>query len=357
MEISRFKECKELNLHFFECPTTLFLLTGFITIILILSSFVIVRRYYSDEIVFFISVFISVVMIIISYFVHVGTSKVASSKKRLQESNNKLSETLIKLKEAEKKQDEFTHLMVHDLRSPLNGIRMVSEVILNDLKKQHKNDQLEPINLINGNAVHMLTLVNDILDVAKIEAGMFKLEKKKSDFSLLAADMVRYFKPLALGKNIKLELIVEEKLPPIEYDESAMRQVFENLISNSLKFTPAGGRIQIQIFKHSKKHNLNEEAQKLRIEWNLKGGDEKLDNYPESIVVGITDNGQGISIIGLSRLFNKFEQAEGRSKGTERGTGLGLIIVKGIVEAHGGIVGVASKESQGTTFYFNLPIN
>lgn len=356
MNISEFKECRELNLKFFECPSTLFVLNGVVTVVLIFSTFIITRKFLSEEIAFLCIVFIASVMMVIAYFVHLGTSKVALSKKRLQESNNQLKDALLLLKEAEKRQQEFTHLMVHDLRSPLNGIRMVSEMVLVDINKNGPANFLEPLSLINQNSIHMLTNVNDILDVAKIEAGMFKLEKKKGDILILTREIIKYFKPMAEGKKLTLELKGADSLPLLNFDEGAIKQVFENLISNSLKFTPSGRYIAVQLLKHQKNHDLNKEARKLGINWHIKGGDEKLNSQPDSVVAAVTDNGLGISWSKLSRLFNKFESMEMSNKTKEKGTGLGLVIVKGMVEAHGGVVGVASKEGVGTTFYFNIPL-
>ena len=107
MKFSAFKECKELKLGFFECPSTLFLFAGFITIMLIITTFVIARNYYSEEIVFLLTVFMAVVMLVIAYFVHNGTSKVAQTKRILQNSNYQLKEALAKLKKAEKIKEEY----------------------------------------------------------------------------------------------------------------------------------------------------------------------------------------------------------------------------------------------------------
>ena len=356
MKISGFRECKELELKFFECPSSLFLLNGIITIMLVITSYVLARRFYSEEITILIIVFVAVVMMVISYFVHLGTTKVASSKQRLQETNNQLRVALLKLEESKTKQQEFTHFMVHDLRSPLNGIHMISDMLIRDREKKKKENLLEPLSLINESSTHMLTLVNDILDLAKIEAGMFKLEKKRNDIILFIKEIVRYFRPITESKKVKLILKSPDQLPLLEFDESAIRQVFENLISNSLKFTRPGGIIEIGLFKHHREENLNQEAKAAGINWYLRQEEEKLNNLTESIVVAITDNGGGVSFKELPRLFDKFEQMKVRMGGQDKGTGLGLVIVKGIVEAHGGRVGVSSKEGKGATFYFNLPL-
>ncbi|MDZ7799092.1 MAG: HAMP domain-containing sensor histidine kinase [Patescibacteria group bacterium] len=357
MKIKSFKECKDLKLGFFECPSSLFIFAGFITILLILTTFFIARNYYSEEIVFLMTVFIAMVMFIISYFVHQGTVKVADSKKNLQNINTKLKNTLEKLKKAEKQRTEFINMMVHDLRSPLNGLRMVSNLMIDDIKKDKVRHFEEPVKLVNQSSQRMLDIVNDLLDVSKIESGMFKAEKEVSDISYLIEDVIKYFKPVAGNKNISIKFKKSENLPQIPIDKKKMRQVFENLLSNAIKFTKKEGRIEIGAFLHKKKHDLNQEAEKNQIEWYLKGGDNKLDNYDQSLVISVTDNGQGISFKNLSKLFNKFEQMKNVSQKKEKGSGLGLVIVKGIVEAHGGNIGVASKKGVGTTFYFNLPLS
>ena len=248
-------------------------------------------------------------------------------------------------------------MMIHDLRSPLNGIRMVSELVKSNLTNNIKTDIDEPINLISGSSKRMLAIVNDLLDVAKIEAGMFKCEKKTNNIIKLVNDVIKYFSPLALNKKIDIKFIYNKDIPEFSFDQKKMRQVVENLISNSLKFTREGGKIEVEAFIHKKGQNLDEEAQKIGVNWHLKGGDNKLDNYERSLVLAVTDNGFGISLDDLSKLFNKFEQMGVESDSRQKSTGLGLVIVKGVVEAHGGKIGVASKEGKGTTIYFNLPIN
>lgn len=356
MKFSTFKECKVLKLGFFECPSTLFLFAGLMTMVLMMTTYFISRHYYSEEVVFLLTVFVAVVMFVISYFVHTGTTKVAHGKRELQQSNFQLTEALVKLKKAEKVKEDFMNMMIHDLRSPLNGIRMVSELIRTDLAKEKSRSLKEPIELISSSSKRMLAIVNDMLDVAKIEAGMFKCEKKIGSASFLIKDVIKYFTPLALSKKIGLKFVQEKGLPDFSFDEKKIRQVFENLISNSLKFTPETGKIEVAAFLHQKGNNLNEEAEKIGINWHLKGGDNKLDNYERSVVLAVTDNGLGISFNDLSKLFNKFEQMKGHSESRQKSTGLGLVIVKGVVEAHGGKIGVASKQGEGTTIYFNLPI-
>jgi len=357
MKLTSFKECKDLKLGFFECPSSLFIFAGFITVLLILTTFFIARNYYSEEIVFLMTVFIAMVMFVISYFVHQGTVKVADSKKNLQNINNKLNRALQSLKKSEKQRTEFINMMVHDLRSPLNGIRMVSGLMTDDIKEDKFDDLKKPADLINQSSRRMLDIVNDLLDVSKIESGMFRAEKEVSNIASLINDVIKYFKPIANNKNINIDFKKAENLPQIPFDKKKIRQVFENLLSNAIKFIKKGGQIEIGAFIHKKDNDINNEAGENNINWHLKGGDNKLDNYDQSLIISVTDNGSGISFKNLSKLFNKFEQMKNASQKKEKGTGLGLVIVKGIIEAHGGNIGVASKEGVGTTFYFNLPLS
>ena len=356
MKFSTFKECRELKLGFFECPSTLFIFAGFLTVLLIFTTFLIARNYYSEEVVFLLTVFIALVMLVISYFVHVGTTKVAQARRQLQSSHDQLKEALEKLKKAEQVKGDFMNMMIHDLRSPLNGIKMVSELVKEDLKKEKKSAFLEPVGLIRESAKRMLEMVNDLLDVAKIEAGMFKCEKSAGRLPDLAKDVRKYFQPLAKNRKIKLSLAGPLDIPDFAFDKKKIRQVLENLISNSLKFTEEGGGVEVGMFIHKKGRNLDEEAQASGLNWHLRGGDDKLDNYDQSLVLAVSDNGTGISFEDLSKLFNKFEQMKTSAQTGKKSTGLGLVIVKGVVEAQGGKIGVASKEGEGTTIYFNLPL-
>ena len=140
-------------------------------------------------------------------------------------------------------------------------------------------------------------------------------------------------------------------------DPLRISQVLGNLISNAIKFSRPGGRVFVQAFMHQNGQDLEREAAEAGISW-FKSTENKLPNdYADTLVIAITDTGEGISKENRSKLFNKFEQfGSGNRVDKPKGTGLGLVIVKGIIEAHGGTIGMVSEEGIGSTFYFTIKI-
>jgi len=261
-------------------------------------------------------------------------------------------------KELEKMRQDFTSMMVHELRSPLDGIKKMSELIKG--KKLTKSDEkyAEYTSLVYNDSSRMLELVKSLLDVAKLESGKIEIIKKPSSLKELINDRVKFYSSSAKDAKVILETQLAKDLPEqINFDPTKISQVLNNLISNSLKFTNMGGKITVQAFLHKKGEEIDKEVTKAQIKWQVKNYDQKLLNLPTVVIVGVTDNGLGISLENIKELFNKFKQFhDSKSKIENRGTGLGLVIAKGIVEAHNGIIGVASSEGEGSTFYFTLNV-
>jgi two-component system, OmpR family, phosphate regulon sensor histidine kinase PhoR len=222
---------------------------------------------------------------------------------------------------AELKED-FTNMMVHELRAPLTAVKDSSELILesNKLTKEETDNLLK---IINNQAKMLLEQIGLVLDAAKIEAGRFVITKSLGDVGSLIDETVKTFLPVASKKNILLTSQIDP-LPKISFDANHLREVLNNLLSNSLKFTNKGGKIKIT-------------AQALK-------------SY---IQISVSDTGIGIPQDKQKDVFQKFFRVE---KTGAIGTGLGLYIVKGIVEAHKGKVGLVSEEGKGTTVTFTLPI-
>ncbi|PJE50522.1 MAG: hypothetical protein COV29_03890 [Candidatus Yanofskybacteria bacterium CG10_big_fil_rev_8_21_14_0_10_36_16] len=263
-------------------------------------------------------------------------------------------------KEVEKLREDFTSIMVHELRAPLDGIKKRAEVLKEGLgmaKDQAGKDEI--MSVIYQNASHMLELVNDLLDVAKIEAGKFELRREPSNIKQIMKERVNFFKILAEDAKIDLSFQAAENVPDdLNFDPLRIEQVLNNLISNAIKFTDAGGRVVVQALIHQNGNNISEEAISSGIEWLIDPNDPKLKNYPDSLIVAVTDTGIGLSKENIIQLFNKFKQLQSSAKRKEKkGTGLGLVIAKGIVESHNGVIGVGSEEGKGSTFYFTIPIN
>lgn len=230
-------------------------------------------------------------------------------------------------KQLERLRDEFTAMMVHELRTPLTTISYSTDMMLTDLPKMTPAQTGESISIVKSTAAHMLELVNELLDVAKIEAGKFQIVKKEDNLASLVSETVAMIKPMAEQKHLQLITSVALDLPNLSFDRRRIGQVLNNLLSNAIKYTDAG---QIELL--------------IKVQ-----GSEAL--------VAVKDSGEGIPPEDLPKLFSKFEQLGKGKTGEKGGTGLGLVVAKGIVEAHGGkIRAVSEGQGKGTTFIFTLPL-
>jgi len=262
---------------------------------------------------------------------------------------------ITKEKELEKMREDFTSMMVHELRSPLTGIKGIAGLLNTDRVKSDPKKYAEFVSLITTNTEDMLGLVNDLLDVAKLESGKFQLIKKSTDLKNLLVQRMNSFKAVADQSSLSMEVAFKESTPQmVEIDEHKIIQVINNFVSNAIKFTRTGGKITLSSFKLDKGKDLAQVVVENGLVW---AGVKKGIVFPEDrIIVGVTDTGEGITQEGLSKLFNKFVQLESSARSEKKGTGLGLVVSKGIVEAHKGAIGVFSEPGEGSTFYFALPI-
>ncbi len=233
-------------------------------------------------------------------------------------------------KSLEKLRQEFTAMMVHELRAPLTAVRWSSESLMKGFGDGAATDATkmkDSIGTIAVAATNMLELVNDLLDVAKIEAGKFELNIQDYDLASVITEQIKAFRPGAEGKHLGLNYTGPEKFV-IKCDRVRVSQVLSNLLSNAVKYSDSG---QVDV-------NLT------------------VDGSGKRAVVAIKDTGIGVSQEDLSRLFSKFKQLTSSDR-SRKGTGLGLVVSKGIVEAHGGQIWAESAgENLGTTFYFSLPM-
>ncbi len=238
----------------------------------------------------------------------------------------KASKTARELSHNAKLKDDFINMVIHELRAPLTAIKDSSTLIIGspDLEKDEKEKLLH---VIHDQAQKMLDQISMLLDAAKLDAGRFTLEKVPSDLQKVLEEKIQIFAPQAERKQIKLIAQLGETLPLISFDPLRIGQVVNNLLSNSLKFTPEDGTITISLH-----HNT------LR-----------------TVEVSVADTGTGIPKEKQATLFSKFYQVPENEK-RAAGTGLGLYIVKSIVEAHGGTVFLTSEPDKGTTISFTLPI-
>ncbi|WP_273789180.1 PAS domain-containing sensor histidine kinase [Bartonella sp. ML70XJBT] len=228
---------------------------------------------------------------------------------------------------ANKAKSEFLANMSHELRTPLNAILGFSDIMLQStfgpLGSQRYKEYMHDI---YNSGTHLLTLINDILDMSKIEAGRFTLDCKNTDLEPIISEAVRTLTPQAQEKNITVTTNITPELHA-EVDGRAMKQIFLNLISNAVKFTPSGGNIDVCAFK--KKDNL---------------------------IFKITDTGVGIPQSAIKKLGQPFEQVENQLTKSHTGSGLGLAISRSLLELHKGKLEITSKEMKGTTVTIIMPI-
>ena len=231
-----------------------------------------------------------------------------------------------RLLEASRLKSQFLANMSHELRTPLNSIIGFSKVLLNRLDGELTERQEAYVSSVHNSSRHLLDLINSILDFSRIEAGRFEIRSERIDLLDVVEECMETSTPLVRDKRVKLEKDVPVELPAVHGDRMRIKQVLLNLISNAIKFTHAG-RVLVQV-------------------------------RPEADVVhvSVADTGIGISPADLQRLFEPFQRLDNPLAQQADGTGLGLAISKKFVELHHGRIWAESRESQGSTFHFTLPL-
>lgn len=244
-----------------------------------------------------------------------------------------LRRTNAELERATRLKDEFLANMSHELRTPLNAILGMAEGLQDDVFGVINETQRKALKTIESSAMHLLSLINDILDVAKIESGQIKVECALVSVDLLCSSSLTFVKQQALNKQIQLKTQIQPRLPDIFVDEIRIRQVLLNLLTNAVKFTNEGGTVTLSAAF-------------------VPG--ETLET-PGHLHIAVTDTGIGIASEHIPKLFKPFVQIDGALNRKHMGTGLGLALVKQIVELHGGQVGLTSELGVGSCFTVDLP--
>jgi signal transduction histidine kinase len=231
------------------------------------------------------------------------------------------------LEVASQHKSQFLANMSHELRTPLNAILGYTELILDSIYGETPEKMRAVLERVQSNGKHLLSLINDVLDLSKIEAGQLVLEL--SDYSLedIAATVRSTLEPLAADKKLAFKVDVVPKLPPGHGDGRRLMQVLINLVGNAIKFTDAG---EVVI---------------------------KVSAPDDSFHLSVCDTGPGITAADQAKLFQEFQQADNAITRKKGGTGLGLAISKRIIEMHGGKIWVESQVGQGSTFSFTVPVS
>ena len=277
---------------------------------------------------------------------------------RLLESNQQLAVSNQELARATRLKDEFLASMSHELRTPLNAILGLSESLQDEVFGAINERQQKSIVTIEKSGKHLLALINDILDLSKIEANKFNLELIDVSIQSLCQNSVLFVKELAHKRQIRLQTQLPEPLKHlnIRVDDLRFRQVLINLLSNAVKFTPEGGSITLDVRvvdgKMGEWGNVPLEPDDLTsLEQNSSA------QTLRRIAFSIIDTGIGITPENIDKLFQSFVQIDSSLSRQYAGTGLGLALVKRIVEMHGGTVSVQSEVNRGSCFTIGLPLD
>lgn len=225
--------------------------------------------------------------------------------------------------------EDFTSMIVHELRAPLTVILDTADLIIKRSAQLTGEQTFTLLSQVQKSSGSLLAIVNDLLDTAKLEAGKLAVIKETANINTLLDEQVNYFVHLAKKNNITLTSELDLTLPLVAFDSAKIKQVMANLLSNAIKFTENGS---IKVKSH-------------------------IENKAKEIVISVSDTGVGISKDDKDKLFNKFEQVSRSLSSEEKGTGLGLVITKGIIEAHGGQIRIEDTVPHGTTIVFTLPIS
>ena len=240
--------------------------------------------------------------------------------------------------ELERTKADFTAMLVHDLRSPLAGIKGTLECI-HDIGTNEALDQLhhELLDAALTSSEKMLNLINDLLDLSKLESGRIHLTKMKVELPAIIDLACRNLRIPMNNKKLHLEQKYTPNLPKINVDPDKIGQAMTNFVSNSIKFTPEGGTISISADQEDFLDELD-------------------GNTKKRLIVMVADTGAGIAKEELPTLFEKYKQTKAGQMSKYKGTGLGLAISKRIIEAHNGSVWVESELTKGTTVCFTIPV-
>ncbi|MBI3465140.1 MAG: response regulator [Planctomycetes bacterium] len=252
--------------------------------------------------------------------------KVKRRTRQLSKKKRELQSSLRQLQEYDRLKTDFFSNVSHELRTPLTMILSPIDQLL-DQRKQQSAEAVYLLDVARVNGRRLLELINRLLEFSKLEAGQAVLRHGAVELGELVRELITEATPLAQQRGIKLDLQVEPDLPVIRADEEKLESVITNLLSNALKFTPAGGTVRADVSRRD--------------------GD---------LIVSVTDSGIGIKAADHAKVFERFVQIDGSTSRKYSGTGLGLALVKELIELHGGQIQVESEPGKGARFWFSLPI-
>lgn len=304
-ELNFVNHCKKYNLTLWQCPSFLAVVTGFITVLTMITTYFIATIFSSEpETVALIVLIITTILIVIDYFIIKGFDQLAT---------------------ANQMKTEFVSIASHQLRTPLSIVKWSINLI--NRKKELSEEQTEQLKIIEESNQRMINLVNDLLSISRIEQNRLGLKPEKIEMFELTKELINEYQPIARASNIKLTFKTGDQIVFAWVDPQKIKLAFGNLIDNAIKYTMGGGIVEIKLSKLDKR---------VRCE--------------------IKDSGVGIPEKEKRQIFQKFFRSQNVMKYQTKGTGLGLFIAKAIIEGSKGKIGFWSKEGKGSVFWFEIPI-
>ena len=231
-------------------------------------------------------------------------------------------------RELDKMKTDFISVVSHELRTPLTSIKGYTDLLLSGAAGDNSEIQAEFLGIIQLSTTRLSNLINDILDISRIESGTLKIKHEPIDYRHLVADTLRLMKAAADAKDVSMDAALPETIPPVRGDADKVTQVLTNLVSNAIKYTPEGGWVKVSLEVT---------------------GD-------TSVTTCVADSGIGVAPEDQPKLFQKFFRADNSSTREAGGTGLGLVIAKTLIELMGGTIWLESEPNRGSKFYFTLPL-
>ncbi|MCD6147788.1 HAMP domain-containing histidine kinase [bacterium] len=306
-QLDFFGQCRKYDIPISQCPQFLFLIMGLVIISSSIITYALGTRYIRDpEIALLLVLSITAVLLILAYLI---------------------SRSFERLAQANRLKSEFISIVSHQLRSPLSNMRWALEILMSGKMGKIEEKQLEYFSILKENSDRMRELVKDLLTVSRIETARLSFKKEMFSLERLIKELISSFEPFSKASNTEISFQAEKDLPMILSDREKIKLVIENLIDNAIRYTKGKGKIEIKLKK--KDGNL----------------------YFE-----IKDNGVGIPKGDQKYVFQKFFRSKNASRYQTEGSGLGLYIVKSILEKAKGKIGFRSQEGKGSTFWFILPI-
>ena len=299
-------QSKKYGLTVWQCPGFLSFLTGVITIIVMIATYFVALKYTVPEIVALIVLITTAVLMIFNYLIVQGFERLA---------------------EVNRLKTEFVSIVSHQLRTPLTGVKWTINLMKKESAFPLTGGQAEKLEMIEENNQRMINLVNDLLNIARVEQGRLNVKPTAVHLEKIIQNLMKEYKELAMASNINLFFSPEKKLKPVFIDRQGVELVLRNLIDNAIRYTKGEGKVEINLFE---KENL------IRCE--------------------IKDEGVGIPKEDRNRIFQKFFRSQNVMKYQTQGTGLGLFIAKSIITAAEGKIGFESEKNKGSSFWFELPI-